>query len=721
MKKKTLINKIRIAVSLLMIVALASSWSVNVFAQGSAGESVKEYIPSRLRALDRDIRDRREAALSKDAVPLTAKQKLDKLVAEYVAEGYTLVTASASAIIPLVDYYDDQGLVTDKYRFYTGRIGTSTDENAPSFFAHLGNVNKFIAGSYQKTTYGNGSTISRGYNLLPEEQALHLERNYNSTVASDGTMPLAGSSYGRFLFKELEAVGNRGPSHEIIYLSMATATSTIYQTTYNNLKGVLETRMYPDDYIPNIYTEYKFYFTDDHDGNAYFVCHVDNMFGPNDYVPIYRQANKRGMYMEAQMEPATGDTETYRFSYTIPKLRGREPKQYMGAYLRDQTYKPFGGRRDGDGGEVATNDILLPNGVGIPRTDAAMFFKNKGKHYVSGDVFTTTLVQGVSAIILPELEFDGGYLDFDSPKGHDFDLEDVGLIWIDTNAGDKSVHGDETEDNISLGGIVKYIKMDGADEVGDWTTVGTYTRTKIEDPTMGDLDYLSETSYIIPASELKPGRNVFKFTITNNVRQAGEIVNTSNIYIVTINVPYVVDVIYKTLNGTVIAPPTDYQTHFEGELGDLLVVTFPKSYKAYDFRSVVPNVPVVSLDENTNKIVTEFSDGLETIVLNYFSNEVEVTISFRRAGTNDGKIYQDITANLETVEDHVVSVEVGKNIEQVVQALVTSGDIKLNFKGYNEMKVSDYVVEGMPTKPTEVPNQATRIIYNYSGTRRSLK
>ena len=697
--------------------------NIDLVAQDTKKIVPPNYVLSRIRALDRDQQEQKLASQTRDATPiapLTAKEKYEQLIEQYKAEGFTVVRTPAEAIVPIVTYHDKENNETDKYRFYTGRIGKSdTDTDSPHTFRHIGNVNKWINGQYQMTIYGNGNSASTsGYNILTEEQAQNLEDHVDDATRVKGVMKATElkDNQHSFLYRSLPSAGHRGPSHEIILLSYPPIMDNDSYNKQANLKGVHETRMYPDDYIPNIYTEYKFHFADDHDGNAYFVYHIDSKFGEEDRVPVYRQANKRGMYMEANK---FGDTKIYRFNYTIPKLRGREPKQYMGALYNVQTYKPFQGLKTGDGGEIAKSDTLLANEK--RNTDAGMYFKNKGRHFVSGEVFTTTLVQGVSAIILPELEFEGGFLDFDVRPGQDFDMEAVDIVWIDTNAGDKSDNLDEPDDNISLGGTVKYIKMDGLDEVGDWVTVGTYSRSDRFSPTTGDIDYLTNTSHIIPASKLQVGRNVFKFTITNNVRQMGEIVNTTNIYIVTIDVPYVSDVVYKTLTGANITPPVGYETHFEGKTDETYHVIFPKKYGAYEFVNTTPTLVYESLNETDNRIEIAFEDQVEQIVLNYFANQVDVTISFRRKGTRDGRVYKDIATNLDYVEDYRVSVEPGKNIEDVILELIDSGVIKLNLDEYNPVAINDYEVIGMANKPIVVPNEAINIVYKYSGKRVPLQ
>lgn len=111
---------------------------------------------------------------------------------------------------------------------------------------------------------------------------------------------------------------------------------------------------------------------------------------------------------------------------------------------------------------------------------------------------------------------------------------------------------------------------------------------------------------VIPASQLQSGRNVFKFTITNNVRLEGEIIHTSN-------------------------------------------------------------------------------------------------------------LYKDIRVNSDHVEDHTMPVESGAKIADPLQSLLTGEVIRLDYDGYSTVTVGDYEVPGIVTKPTEVPDQAIKLVYRFSG------
>lgn len=710
-RKNSLITQVFICCLLL------SSFGSSLIAQNKS-----DYVLSRIRALDR-AEEERGAQKTNDTVPLmlanpkaimTPAEKLDDLVAYYTSpsQGFKLIAVPAlgtnnAAAYPLanVKYYEQGGSeVTDDYNYFTGDMDRYTGQTARNF-KHLGNVAKKIGNAYQMTIFRYGET-SAGYNLITDSYATTIERGQSwsgTGFTTDGI---------RYLTRFLPATGNRGDAYELILLSVPTPYGM-----NNGLspEGVFETRMYPDDFAPVIYTEHKFHFTEGTKGSpVFFGYHVDSKFGQDDGVPVFHLTSRKGMYMEAIVPWPSGTKQ--RYSYSIPNLRGAQPIQYAADDYKTYFYRAFV-TSDLSTSKTRFADTKAANPLSLAGTDAGMFFKDKGKTYEAGDVATFTLIQGVSSSALPELEFTGGYFDFELPKGEAFNMTINGLKWLDDNAG---VGTDE--DPKSLGGEVYFVKMNGAAEIASTKTfVGGYKRSGAT--IQGVLDYSNGGTNLIPADMLSTvGRHVFKFTITNKIQRGANIRPTTNVYIVTITVynSVTTNVVYKDQLGNAITPPAGYTLTYSGRAGYPLQITYPQSFGNYTFVSTTPPLEPYTIVNGNVRTTSVFDEAHPTIFANYKSEKVPVTIAFRRQGDFNTKIYSNVD-NGTTVDDVTIDVEPETDITTWVQKLITENKIKLEYAGYNTLEPGDYIVNSSNPKPITVPTQPLTIYYPFTGVRTSIK
>lgn len=351
------------------------------------------------------------------------------------------------------------------------------------------------------------------------------------------------------------------------------------------------------------------------------------------------------------------------------------------------------------------------------REDSGMFFKDKGKIYKEGDIATFTLIQGVSATVLPEIEFKNGFFDFEHEANTDFSFPVNELKWIDVN---KGLGTDESP--LSTGGVVTYVKMNDANEVLPVITVGEYS-TDEGRITRGDLTYTGGGTSSIPANQLTVGRNVFKFTITNKIKRNGITTNTSNVYIVTIDVKQTTEVVFKDIHGNTLTPPAGYTTSFTGKVGEPLVILYPSMIGTYLFQDTSPALVPYTVVGNDIRTSSVFVADQNLITANYLNQNVDVTIIFRHQGDSNSKIYLDADAipYPTYVADFTEDVEPGTSIETWVQQMITAGKIRLNFTGYNPVNINEYKVEAMAIKPTTIPDQDITIVYEYTGVLSTLE
>lgn len=714
------------SIFVLLFILLCSTTSLSA---QSTTEEAFSYIASPIRALMRaeEVKKNNEQ-ISTLRASQSSVDKFNELKAKYMTPGdgpdQGFQDYTNYMLVPSVRYNTLAG--QDTYYFFTGQIKVSGNVGSqyaePKEVSHVGNVNKIIEGEIINTLYNNGqyemggSIQSNGFNMILRDAAYAIATEKYEETRKHPRATV--SSQVAFLVKEIEAKGDRGASNEIILLSVAEPE---YQYFFNgvadkvllNPEGVYETRMYPDDYMPTITTQYSFYFTEGYTKPIYFAYQIDSEFGKNDRVDIVQNKNNRGMYI---VNPF--NNKPYRFSYISPQIFPGEDRgiQYQG---NDQNFNIFTAFDDGrdqdaknlnaDGAEV-TKMINLRSGE-----DTGMFFKDKGHIYKAGDIFSTTLYQGVSTIVRPEVNLKDGVFNYKLAHGEAFDLDASGLVWIDEN------NGDGVSDPKSNGGSVSIVRMNAAgttEIAGTTKVIGTYTAPTASKVT-GKLTYTG-TNYRIPSSDLSYGKNIYKLTITNKVRRPGTSSNveTSSVEFLTIDVQQSVKVYFK--NGTTDLQPAE--THV-GSVGDDLTITFPKVLGGIDYQSVVPATLAsdITIGTTNNELSTAYSASISEITFKYGVAEVEVIVVFRQKDDIERKVYANINNNSNYASDILTEAEPGTSITTFLQQLVTSKGMKYNFDGYKTISIGDYEVEGETNPITTIPDRATKIIYKYTGERSPLK
>lgn len=419
--------------------------------------------------------------------------------------------------------------------------------------------------------------------------------------------------------------------------------------------------------------------------------------------------------------------KTHRFTYTVPRIRGRQEIQYPTGYSRSyeaivdgftkySPYRTFVGGSDtnkkGTGLEQGSymliekdkpiNSIrqvyVSPGREAVRGVDSGMGFKDNGKIYRKGDVSIYSIQQGVSVYTAPELLFNGNATyDFDGERETAFDLETEGLGWLDTNNG----LGDVT---ISKGGTL--YRIGGTKR----TVVGTYKKTLGDDT--GSFTPAFANSLVIPSNEIDGSVNVFQYELVNDP------IGLRNEYTIRVFVNASVTAEYVDQLGRRLEVTNNaWRGPHVGRVGDDFTLTYPKAIGNRTHVSTQPTglgTPVSSGVNNT--INTKFTDDLKKVTFVYqASDAVDLTIQFLRTDT-DEPIFKDFKVDQALVNAITVKADRGDKIADVIQLLISTNQMKLNYPGYRNINAGDFeIVAGGSSSDTTIGTVPMTIVYKYQG------
>lgn len=145
------------------------------------------------------------------------------------------------------------------------------------------------------------------------------------------------------------------------------------------------------------------------------------------------------------------------------------------------------------------------------------------------------------------------------------------------------------------------------------------------------------------------------------------------------------------------------------------------------------NQSIADVTNNPNKLVVDFSGhnwqpkktyDIKTKLNSYnkiirvtlVPAEVEMNPNQVYGGTEEA-IYKGLSTNTNVDNSKKIKVKVGDNLEKIVNQLLTSRELELNYKGYSEVKIKDFkvFVNGKLSDTKVVPNQNFQLIYEYVG------
>ncbi|MGX7024905.1 hypothetical protein [Vagococcus hydrophili] len=120
--------------------------------------------------------------------------------------------------------------------------------------------------------------------------------------------------------------------------------------------------------------------------------------------------------------------------------------------------------------------------------------------------------------------------------------------------------------------------------------------------------------------------------------------------------------------------------------------------------------------KKTYPIQVKVMSYTKTVNVTLIPAAVKMNVKQIYSGT-DKPIYQDLSANQPVDNGKEYEVKIGDSLEEVVNNLIATGKIKLNYAGYNQVSVKDFVVKvnNNVVATTKVPDQAFQLIYQYQG------